>query len=649
MKAFSPLIALLNRLKYPQKFTLITLLFILPLAAFYPLVAQQNQRIQNYSAKEYYGTLYLRPLQQLLRDAQQYQLTADGSLSLNISTDKTQAQIDSDFQELEQINGQYGTLLQANTALAELESEWRDLKTNASTMPPSTRDERQKKFIKDIRALMSRIGDTSFLILDPDLDTYYMMDTVLLKLPESQDLLIQTLTLGEDILQHHAMTADQRTQLIILTGLLTSNLTATENNVYTAYKNNPSGAMQKLSAAPLQAYVAAVNQFLNVTNTDLLNAPTLDLNRTDFAASANQALNTNSIFYAAASQALEAGVQSRRQHQTRQVISAVALAAGGIIVAFIIGLFLMLSISRPLSSLAEAAQRLAIGEMSARVPVTSTADEIGQVGLAFNNMAQELQSIHLALEQRAAEREAFIRELEAGNAELERFTYTVSHDLRNPLVTIKGFLGMLDRDLKDNRQDKIESDFKRIAGATDKMDALLTDLLELSRIGRVINPPAEVDPVRLIQDALESVDARIRSKNVDIKVAPDLPCIYGDHTRLREVFENLIDNAVKYMGSQDLPLIEIGMRDGAEGGFFVRDNGLGIEPIYHSKIFGLFDKLNPTSEGTGIGLALVKRIIETHGGRIWVESEGLNRGSTFYFTIPSSAQTPQSPPPAPKN
>ncbi len=235
---------------------------------------------------------------------------------------------------------------------------------------------------------------------------------------------------------------------------------------------------------------------------------------------------------------------------------------------------------------------------------------------------------------------ALNEQLQKQVAELERFTYTVSHDLRNPLVTIKGFLGMLNRDLQDNRPDKIQNDFARIAGATEKMDALLKDLLELSRIGRIVNPPVEIDSVRLIQDAIENVDAQIRSRNVTMNIAPELPSLYGDRIRLREVFENLIDNAVKYMGEQTDPVIEIGIREQADGqAFFVKDNGMGIEKRYHDRIFGLFEKLNPTIEGTGIGLALVKRIIETHGGKIWVESEGLGKGSMFCFTIPKKNES----------
>jgi signal transduction histidine kinase len=234
-----------------------------------------------------------------------------------------------------------------------------------------------------------------------------------------------------------------------------------------------------------------------------------------------------------------------------------------------------------------------------------------------------------------AELEKRIEELANRNAELERFTYTVSHDLRSPIITVKGFVGMLNKDIREGRKDRIRNDMQRISNAADKMDALLSDLLELSRIGRLINPPEEIDLVELTYETLETVDGRLRAKNITTHVSPGLPTIYADRVRMSEVLENLLDNAAKYMGDQPNPLIEIGSRiDNNEQVIYVKDNGMGIEPQYQEKIFGLFEKLDSTSDGTGIGLALIKRIIEVHGGKIWVESDGPGKGSTFCFTIP---------------
>ena len=236
-----------------------------------------------------------------------------------------------------------------------------------------------------------------------------------------------------------------------------------------------------------------------------------------------------------------------------------------------------------------------------------------------------------------AEREVLIAELEAKNAELERFTYTVSHDLKAPLITVRGFLGLLEKDSASGSLDRVKDDMSRIVEATDKMQRLLGELLELSRIGRMMNLPQAVPFEAIVREALELVHGRIEARGAQVSIAPDLPIVYGDRARLVEVVQNLVDNACKFMGDQPEPRIEIGQRGADADGkpiLFVRDNGIGIEPQYHDKVFGLFDKLDAQTEGTGVGLALVKRVVEVHGGRIWVESEGLGHGSTFCFTLP---------------
>lgn len=235
-----------------------------------------------------------------------------------------------------------------------------------------------------------------------------------------------------------------------------------------------------------------------------------------------------------------------------------------------------------------------------------------------------------------AERELFITELEAKNAELERFTYTVSHDLKSPLVTIGGYVGLLEKDalLENGGSEKFKNDINRIREAAGKMQALLNDLLELSRVGRLMNPPEEVGFNQIVQDALSIVEISLRERNIKVIVQENLPNVYVDHARLVEVMQNLLDNAAKFMGNQPEPLIEIGINTQNDTRvFFVKDNGIGIDMAHHERVFGLFNKLDAQSEGTGVGLALVKRTIEVHGGTIWIESD-LGKGTTFYFTLP---------------
>ncbi len=252
--------------------------------------------------------------------------------------------------------------------------------------------------------------------------------------------------------------------------------------------------------------------------------------------------------------------------------------------------------------------------------------------------ANEELRTEIAERQRAeAERETLIQELKAKNSELERFAYTVSHDLKAPLVTIRGFLELLEEDMAAGQPESIRDEMQHIQTAADRMRRLLDELLELSRVGRLVNPPQEIPFEAIAREAVDLLAGAIKTRGVQVQIARDLPVVYGDRVRLVEVVQNLVDNAVKFMGDQSEPRIDIGVRapetDGGLPIFFVRDNGMGLVPATHERIFDLFHKLDVHSPGTGVGLALVKRIVEVHGGRIWAESDGLNAGSTFCFTL----------------
>ena len=259
----------------------------------------------------------------------------------------------------------------------------------------------------------------------------------------------------------------------------------------------------------------------------------------------------------------------------------------------------------------------------------------GYAGLAIQNAR-----LNAALEQDLAHRQSLIEELETKNAELERFTYTVSHDLKSPLVTITGFLGYVEKDALAGNTEKVKSSIVRIQNAAQKMQKLLNDLLELSRVGRLMNQPENLPFTEIAREALDQVRGRLEANRIRIEMADALPVVHGDRIRLVEVMQNLVDNAAKFSRNAPDPLITIGWNGNTEKGFpifFVRDNGIGIAPQYPEKVFGLFDKLDPTAEGTGVGLTLVKRIIEVHGGKIWIESQP-GSGATFYFSLPGETQ-----------
>jgi PAS domain S-box-containing protein len=233
-----------------------------------------------------------------------------------------------------------------------------------------------------------------------------------------------------------------------------------------------------------------------------------------------------------------------------------------------------------------------------------------------------------------AVRESLMQELTRKNAELDRFTYTVSHDLKSPLLSIQGFLALLEMDMKAGNAERVQTDILRLNESAKKLEQLITTLLALSRSGRAVDKPLRIPFGDIVSDAARLLAATLQERGVTLVIPETLPVIAGDRHRLVQVMTNLLDNAVKFMGTQKEPLIEIGVEDDCGTPvFFVRDNGMGIAPENLSKVFGLYERFNPEVPGTGIGLATVKRIIEAHGGKIWVESEGPGKGSTFRFTL----------------
>ena len=248
------------------------------------------------------------------------------------------------------------------------------------------------------------------------------------------------------------------------------------------------------------------------------------------------------------------------------------------------------------------------------------------------------------------DREALTEALAGKNAELERFVYTVSHDLRAPLVTIQGFVGQMEKAVSEGRLQRLPEDLRRVHDAAERMHRLLGELLEISRIGRIAAAPQDTPFGDLVREALALVEGGLTARGVQVELLGDQSVVaHGDRHRLVEVLQNLLDNAARFSGASGPPRVEIGVRESSGPPvFFVRDNGPGIEPRHHERVFRLFEKLDPASQGTGVGLAIVQRIVDVHGGRIWVESEGRGTGTTFCLTLagarPPGSPAPSSPP-----
>jgi light-regulated signal transduction histidine kinase (bacteriophytochrome) len=331
-----------------------------------------------------------------------------------------------------------------------------------------------------------------------------------------------------------------------------------------------------------------------------------------------------------------------------------------LVVALVLSNHLQGHISRPVLALVDTATRVAEQrDYSARAERFDD-DELGRLTDAFNEMltqiqaqdaalrareerlhseiaeralAQaEIQALHATLEHRVYER---TEALAAANTELETFSYTVSHDLRAPLRHIHGYGEMLQRATEGQLPETAERYLRTIIAASGEMTVLIDDLLNFSRIARVDMHSDSISLSALAEDAVRGLEMATRNRQIAWQIGP-LPEAVGDPAMIRQILVNLIGNAVKYTGMRDPARIEIGCAGEEDGRMivFVRDNGAGFDPQYTDKLFGVFQRLHRAEEfeGTGIGLAIVRRIATRHGGRVWAEG-ALDQGATFYFTL----------------
>ncbi|MHB0937757.1 MAG: sensor histidine kinase [Armatimonadota bacterium] len=288
------------------------------------------------------------------------------------------------------------------------------------------------------------------------------------------------------------------------------------------------------------------------------------------------------------------------------------------------------TISHPLRRLQNDVRHFGEGNLAHRAPVAGPT-EVAQVAAGFNQMAAEIEDLQDTLEARVRQRTA---ELEASNRELEAFSYSVAHDLRSPLRSVDGFSKFLLERYADRLDDRAQDYLRRMRAAAQRMGQLIDDLLSMARLGRVAMRREQIDFSGMAAEIVEELRRRDPERRVTVEIAPGLVA-NADRALLRAALGHLLDNAWKFTARQEEARITVDMakREG-ECTYVIRDNGVGFDMAYADKLFQPFQRLHTEAEfpGTGIGLALVQRIIQRHGGRIWADS-AVGQGAAFYFTL----------------
>ncbi|MEM9400709.1 MAG: HAMP domain-containing sensor histidine kinase [Verrucomicrobiota bacterium] len=325
------------------------------------------------------------------------------------------------------------------------------------------------------------------------------------------------------------------------------------------------------------------------------------------------------------------------QEAAKQIQANAFVFITSIIVCVIISILIAKSVTEPITDMTKTFTQLSLGDQEAVIPGLDHKDEIGEMAKAANIFKNKNRQTEKLLEESrklTGELDRKGKELQNANSELEQFIYTVSHDLKSPIVTSMGFIGIIRDMMSKGNYDLAKSQLSRLEQANNRMSKLISDLLDLSRVGRVEDDKTQIKMQELLATLEEQLTPKLEESNISLTIEPNIPSIYANEGSVTQVFDNLITNAIKYSRTDTKQFIKVYAKEKEDEIIYtVEDNGPGIPAEYQKKIFELFQRLDTQKEGTGIGLSIVSKIMESMNGSIHVESE-VNKGSRFIVNFP---------------
>ena len=601
-------------LKLSWKLALIGVSSMLPLlcGTLY-LINKYTDKDIRFAVLEQSGNRFLQPLDSLLETLPQHQAlvlrSRAGEPVAAAELAAKQTDVDQAFAALQGVTAELGASLQyspgdlagqkraglqLNTALGE----WQEMKRSLNQLTLEEIGVRHARMMAQIRGLIAYIGNTSKLILDPDLDSFYLVDMILVALPQTQERLAVIVAAGIDILHRPDSTARERADLagqaVQLKESDLDRLTVDAQTVLVGdvKSHGVSKSLQRNLPPAIKDFSDAAEKFIALIK-PLAESGRSDVPLAKFAAAGLDARALSFKLWTVGSRELDLLLQKRIDDLNQARVWGLGLVA--LSMALAAGVTLM-------------------------------------VARSINRVELQIRELNATLELRVAQRTG---ELEAANKELESFSYSVSHDLRAPLRGIAGFTEALSRNHRALLDAEGGKYLDRVLAGTERMGQLIDDLLNLSRVGRADLVRRPVDLSAMARSIGENLQQTAPQRSVEWVIANGVTAV-GDSRLLHIVLENLLGNAWKFTGRKAVARIEFGAAPGPDGRplCFIRDNGAGFDMGYAGKLFDPFQRMHSLSEfpGTGIGLATVKRIVLRHGGRVWADSK-IDAGTTIQFSL----------------
>ncbi len=642
---FTPAIFVMNRLKYLQKFFFVGAILLIPLLfVVNQFLVGINYDI-NFSAKEQAGLVYNAPLVVFLQHLQQYAALRSasfyGETSVRDSMAELQEQINQDIDAVDAVNQQYGTLLGISGQWETLKADWNTLSSTSFVTllrPNRTATVTADEILAETLTLITKVGNNSNLILDPDLDSYYLMDNVINKLPQLSDFSSQIRTHVAGVIARGQITIEDRTRLTILAGLVRSTLGLSDSSYEFSFANDPRlrdrlAEPIAINAREVEQYLAQLeDQVLSIeidTTQGSLDSAGVDLDAVAFISQADESINAILALYDETSQALDDLLQNRIEGfvSQRALVIMISLAALVLAVYLFIGFYL--SVKRTIHSLDQASLRMVSGSTS-EVFVLDNRDELADVANSFNKIAGEL----------VAARD------QAMNASRAKSTFlaNMSHELRTPLNAIIGYSELIEEEAEEDGNDHYGGDLKKIQSAARHLLGLINDILDFSKIeaGKMELYLENIEVERMMDEITTTIMPLVdkNDNKLVITKSEHVGVMYADLTKVRQVLFNLLSNASKFTERGQVTL-DVDRKTEADGDwlvFRVIDTGLGMNDEQMGRLFKEFSQADSSTTrkfgGTGLGLAISKQFCVMMGGDVTVESEP-GKGSTFTVMLPA--------------